>query len=153
MAVLLALFTAAILTVQTTTALPTGEDHVPERRSTTTAREAEMVLAGLTYTQNVLLSCSQPGLLPEVSGVSRTLCRETTREVNPTYQGLVAALDKVLRLQDLRERLALLSNDSVEAQALEVVVEAVVNQTCQWVRQISHYLVCECQNCVLGLSD
>ena len=135
MAAFLATLAAIFLLAETIAGYPTGEEpHRVEERSPTTGVEADTVLAGLTYTQNVLLSCYQPGLLPEIAAENKTVCEERS-EISSNYKRLVGALGKVLRLHNLRERLGQVSNDSLEARALEVVIDSVLNQTCEWVSQ------------------
>ena len=56
--------------------------------------------------------------------------------VSSVYKSLIAALDKVLRLYDLQEKFldSDTSNSSVEMRALQIVIDTLVNQTCNWVR-------------------
>ena len=132
MTALLTTLIGALLAAHSTTALPTRDGlsgHVVQKRSA----EADNVLFGLIYAKNMLLSCHQPSLLPEVSGVNKTICGGPKQGVSETYKSVISALDKVLRLHDLQQRLALHSSNSTEARALQIVVDTVVNQTCDWV--------------------
>ena len=94
---------------------------------------AQALIAGLTYTRGILVSCITPTILPEVSGISKVDC---TGVVSSVYKSLIAALDKLLRLYDLQEKFldSDTSNSSVEMRALQIVIDTLVNQTCNWVR-------------------
>lgn len=91
--------------------------------------------AGFTYTQRMLLSCVSPTILPEMSSIGKQNCTGRRVRVSTTYESLIAALDKVLRVYDLQERLLNQDshNASVEMRALQIVIDTLVNQTCDWV--------------------
>ena len=134
MAGLLPMFFGALLAAQAVTGLPTRDDglpgHVRQRRATP---EAERVIEGLNYAKHMMLApCYQPGILPEVSGsnIKKIDCTSDEIVTSQTYVQLIAALDKVLRLYDLQQQLG---NESMETSALKIVIDTVVNQTCEWV--------------------
>lgn len=100
--------------------------------STSSSREALIdVLSGVTYAEYLLLSCRSPTMLPEVAGTSKYDCAQNY--FNPGYIALIEALDKVLRLYDLQEKLLENNNSSLETTTLQLAIDAVLNQTCHWV--------------------
>lgn len=80
------------------------------------------------------MSCLSPTILPEVSSISKVDCTG----VNSVYKSLIAALDKVLRLYDLQEKFleSDTSNSSVEIRALQIVINTLMNQTCNWIESL-----------------
>ena len=121
-----------LLAAQSTTGLPTGDEELPAhvQQKRFTPPEAEYVVEGLIYAQNTMLSCYQPSILPEVSGINKLNC--SVPGISKAYEKLIDALDKVLRLYDLQQQL-MDSSDSVETAALQIIIDTVVNQTCDWV--------------------
>ncbi|CAI8058239.1 hypothetical protein GBAR_LOCUS31670, partial [Geodia barretti] len=131
------MFFGALLAAQAVTGLPTRDDglpgHVRQRRATP---EAERVIEGLNYAKHMMLApCYQPGILPEVSGsnIKKIDCTSDEIVTSQTYVQLIAALDKVLRLYDLQQQLG---NESMETSALKIVIDTVVNQTCEWIESL-----------------
>lgn len=106
-----------------------------------------LVLSGLIFAENLLLGCRQPTMLPEVAGISKRDCR--SNDINSQYKALMDALDKVLRLYDLQEKLQENYNASVETATMQFVVDSVLNQTCNWVRCLE---VCVCTKCTFCFS-
>lgn len=122
----------AVIT-QFTIGLPMNDPSYTDERMKRSARNgtAADIPAGLTFTVNMLIGCHQPTILPEVSGVSQYTC--PSGATSRTYKSLMTALDKVLHLYEFHERIRQDENTSVEIRTLQIVIETVLNQTCQWV--------------------
>ena len=131
---MIVLVMVAVVTAQFAAGLPANFQSKLEERITRTKRHtpneaAANISAGLAYTQTMLLGCYEPTLLPQVSSVSKHNCNS----INDVYISLMRALDKVLGLYEFQERLKQDQNSTVETRALQIVIDTVVNQTCQWV--------------------
>ena len=113
----------AVLFGQLTAGLPIADDSAGHIRS------------GLIFAQRMLLlSCHEDTLLPEVADISKRDCAHLPPDINSKYESLIAALDKVLHFYDLQEKLLQSQIMSTETRALQIIIDTVVNQTCDWVR-------------------
>lgn len=102
----------------------------------------QSLIAGFTYTKLMLLSCREPTILPDVSGINKTNCSPRPG-INSAYTSLIAALDKVLRLYAFQKKFldGDRQNMSVEMRALQIVMDTLVNQTCTWVSSRLHVVL------------
>ena len=100
------------------------------------AEQVNSLISGLIYSQDILLSLREYSILPNVNTISKIESKFGDEIVSCTYKALVSALDKVLRLYDFQAKLRgnHAEDQSVEVMALQVVVDGLVNQTCDWVR-------------------
>ena len=136
---ILTVFLLTILTMQFSAGLPTDlhpnaeQQHLTRMKRSDQKAAASNVLSGLAVTQSMLISCVKPTLLPEVSNISKWDCDSVPRGINSAYEELISALDKILRLYDLKEKLSSEEITSIETRALYTIIETVINQTCQWV--------------------
>ena len=100
------------------------------------AEQVNSLISGLIYSKDILLSLREYSILPNVNTISKIGSKFGDEIVSRTYIALVSALDKVLRLYDFQAKLHgnHAEDQSVEVMALQVVVDGLVNQTCDWVR-------------------
>ena len=112
---------------------PVKPEAAPSNSSNSTISRELLVVGGLTYAEYLLLSSRSPTMLPDskVESINKHNCSGNT--VSSNYTALIDALDKVLRLYDLQEKLLENDNSSIETGTMQFVIDAVLNQTCQWV--------------------
>ena len=98
--------------------------------------EVDKLMSGLTYSQAMLLNSRNYSILPNANSFPKVETISSDEVVSSTYEALVSALDKVLRLYDFQAQLKdrHSGSESVEVMALQVVVDGLVDQTCDWVR-------------------
>ena len=120
-----------------------SQDEDAKRLKRQSTSGVQSLLDGFSYTQRMLLSCVSPTILPEMSSIRKQNCTGLPVKVSSTYESLIAALDKVLRIYDLQERFLNEDrhNGSVEMRALQIVIDTLVNQTCHWVSKITSIII------------
>ena len=122
------------------------------------AEQVNSLISGLIYSRNILLSLSDYSnysILPIVNTIPKRESKFGDEIVSSTYKALVSALDKVLRLYDFQAKLHgnHIGDQSVEVMALQVVVDGLVNQTCDWVRSAVIIIIIICIIIVLCWHD
>ena len=131
MATLAALSLVSGLPGASTTAIRGRRQECPQYENIS---EVDKLMSGLTYSQAMLLNSRNYSILPNANSFPKVETIFSDDRVSTTYEALVSALDKVLRLYDFQAQL----KDS-HSGSESVVVDGLVDQTCDCMGKIRYH--------------